>query len=206
MLAHAGKPGHRPVPTAKRSTDERLAPLAGSMGQPGNQPLLNAVLRRGESNCDHVLQQVFASADAQEAARVRFQASLDALSSQMEQSATAPCAETSKRSGGSSRSPARPSAFCWSRWFRSSSIFWRPSGHRETFVATRIPEGAGGRLLGHRRPDAPLHEAGLLDEITGGDLDFDRPSRSHSQPVDRGPDLQAQLLDPPFAALSIPPS
>jgi hypothetical protein len=55
-------------------------------GPSGDQPLPNAVLRRGESGEGRVLQQVLASANAQEAARSRFRASLDALASQMEQS------------------------------------------------------------------------------------------------------------------------
>jgi hypothetical protein len=58
----------------------------GATGQPGDQPLPNAVLRRGESDGGRVLQQVLASADAQEAARTRFRANLDSLTSQMEQS------------------------------------------------------------------------------------------------------------------------
>jgi hypothetical protein len=58
----------------------------GSTGQPGDQPLPNAVLRRGETDGGRVLQQVLASADAQEAARARFRASLDSLTGQMEQS------------------------------------------------------------------------------------------------------------------------
>ena len=56
-----------------------------STGQPGDQPLPNAVLRRGESG-GRVLQQVLASADAQEAARVRFRARIDSLAGQVEQS------------------------------------------------------------------------------------------------------------------------
>jgi hypothetical protein len=57
-----------------------------STGQPGDQPLPNAVLRRGETDGGRVLQQVLASADAQEASRVRFRASLDSLAFQMERS------------------------------------------------------------------------------------------------------------------------
>jgi len=57
----------------------------GSTGQPDDQPLPNAVLRRGESG-GRVLQQVLASADAQEAARVRFRARIDSLAGQVEQS------------------------------------------------------------------------------------------------------------------------
>lgn len=57
-----------------------------STGPSGDQPVPNAVLRRGESGDGRVLQQVLASANAQEAARSRFRASLDALASQMEQS------------------------------------------------------------------------------------------------------------------------
>lgn len=66
---------------------ELRAELAKGATEPsGDQPLPNAVLRRGESGEGRVLQQVLASANAQEAARSRFRASLDALASQMEQS------------------------------------------------------------------------------------------------------------------------
>jgi hypothetical protein len=57
----------------------------GATGQPGDQPLPNAVLRRGESG-GRVLQQVLATADAQEAARVRLRTRLDSLEGQVEQS------------------------------------------------------------------------------------------------------------------------
>ena len=67
-------------------TELRAELAKGGTGQAGDQPLPNAVLRRGETDGGRVLQQVLASADAQEAARSRFRASLDALASQMEQS------------------------------------------------------------------------------------------------------------------------
>jgi len=57
----------------------------GASGQAGDQPLPNAVLRRDESG-GRVLQQVLASADAQEAARVRFRTRIDSLAGEVEQS------------------------------------------------------------------------------------------------------------------------
>lgn len=53
--------------------------------QPGDQPLPDTVLRRGES-AGSALQQVLDSRDAQQAALVRLQESLDALERRMEQS------------------------------------------------------------------------------------------------------------------------
>ena len=61
---------------------ELRAELASGMGKQGDQPLPNAVLRRGESG-SRVLQQVLASEDAQLA---RFQEGLDSVAHQMEQS------------------------------------------------------------------------------------------------------------------------
>jgi small-conductance mechanosensitive channel len=57
----------------------------GSTGQPGDQPLPNSVLRRGESG-GRSLQQVLTSTEARGAALARVQESLDSLASQVEQS------------------------------------------------------------------------------------------------------------------------
>ena len=57
----------------------------GSTGQPGDQPLPNSVLRRGESG-GRSLQQVLTSTEARGAALARFQESLDSLAGQVEQS------------------------------------------------------------------------------------------------------------------------
>jgi len=54
--------------------------------QPGDGPLPNAVLRRGESGGGSALQQVRDSQDAQETALARLQESLDALALQTERS------------------------------------------------------------------------------------------------------------------------
>jgi hypothetical protein len=67
-------------------TELRAELAKGGTGQSGDQPLPNAVLRRGETGSGRVLQQVLASADAQEAARTRFRANLDSLTRQTEES------------------------------------------------------------------------------------------------------------------------
>jgi hypothetical protein len=65
---------------------ELRADLAKGGSTGGDQPLPNAVLRRDESGGGRVLQQVLASADAQEAARVRLRARVESLEGQVEQS------------------------------------------------------------------------------------------------------------------------
>jgi len=65
---------------AQRRTEEEAT------DQPGDGPLPNAVLRRGESGGGSALQQVRDSQDSQDAALARLQESLDALTLQTERS------------------------------------------------------------------------------------------------------------------------